>query len=118
MAAEGGVRRFNYTGVDGGFIPIDATHVTVSVRVIPAEEFYGHPNIIEVVCDFNVKGVERFAFAQCPSLRLMPGVEVVEEDAFIDCPALTDIECGKLEIIKFQAFADCTSLMSINLTSA
>jgi len=48
----------------------------------------------------------------------MPGVEVVEKNAFITCKALTYIECGKLEIIRCQAFQYCNSLGSINLPSA
>ena len=34
------------------------------------------------------------------------------------CEALTDVECGKLEIIKDSAFAGCNSLGSISLPSA
>ncbi|KAK1737832.1 hypothetical protein QTG54_011604, partial [Skeletonema marinoi] len=41
-----------------------------------------------------------------------------EGGAFAGCEALTDIECGKLEIIESEAFAECGSLMSINLPSA
>eukprot|EP00985_Skeletonema_marinoi_P031969 scaffold37949_cov205-Skeletonema_marinoi.AAC.2 len=48
----------------------------------------------------------------------MPGVEIVEEDAFYNCPALTYVECGKLEIIKISVFQYCTSLGSIDLPSA
>eukprot|EP00984_Skeletonema_dohrnii_P012496 scaffold5077_cov162-Skeletonema_dohrnii-CCMP3373.AAC.5 len=115
------MRSFNYT-VEDEEVPDDATHVTVdqSVRVIPAWAFSDVPNIVEVICDVNVKGVERSAVADCPSLRrvIMPGVEVVEDFAFYNCPALMDVECGKLEIIKEQAFFRCRSLRSINLLSA
>eukprot|EP00573_Skeletonema_grethae_P000518 CAMPEP_0201689166 /NCGR_PEP_ID=MMETSP0578-20130828/2794_1 /ASSEMBLY_ACC=CAM_ASM_000663 /TAXON_ID=267565 /ORGANISM="Skeletonema grethea, Strain CCMP 1804" /LENGTH=74 /DNA_ID=CAMNT_0048173711 /DNA_START=23 /DNA_END=244 /DNA_ORIENTATION=+ len=47
----------------------------------------------------------------------MPGVTLVEREAFESCTALTDIECDKL--IKFHegAFRDCPSLRSINLPS-
>jgi hypothetical protein len=122
MAAEGDhIRRvnYNYTGADDE-VPDDATHVTVSVTVIPENAFQGHPNIVEVICDVNVKGVEGAAFDCCPCLRrvIMPGVEVVEENAFTGCEALTDVECGKLKIIKFRAFSDCISLRSIDLPSA
>jgi len=115
--------RFNYTGV-ADEIPRDATHITVdqSVTVIPAGAlaFYGHPNIVEVICDVNVKGVEGAAFYNCPCLRrvIMPGVEIVEENAFDGCEALTDVECGKLENIKHGAFSNCNSLRSIDLPSA
>jgi len=48
----------------------------------------------------------------------MLGVEVVQQGAFWNCKALTDVECGKLEIIGINAFAYCESLTSINLPSA
>ena len=48
----------------------------------------------------------------------MPGVKIVEVDAFYGCKALTDVEWGKLEIIKQGAFGNCKSLRSINLPSA
>jgi hypothetical protein len=49
----------------------------------------------------------------------MPGVRVVEDRAFCGCKALTDVECGKLEIIGLGAFGSCNqSLTSINLPSA
>eukprot|EP00984_Skeletonema_dohrnii_P028543 scaffold18581_cov183-Skeletonema_dohrnii-CCMP3373.AAC.1 len=115
------MRRFNYTGV-ADELPHDATHVTIdeSVRVIPEEAFYDNPNIVEVICDLNVKKVERGAFQYCPSLRrvIMPGVEVVEYQAFLGCKALAEVECGKLEIIKEEAFRWCRSLSSIDLPSA
>eukprot|EP00577_Skeletonema_sp_RCC1716_P020819 CAMPEP_0113375426 /NCGR_PEP_ID=MMETSP0013_2-20120614/2099_1 /TAXON_ID=2843 ORGANISM="Skeletonema costatum, Strain 1716" /NCGR_SAMPLE_ID=MMETSP0013_2 /ASSEMBLY_ACC=CAM_ASM_000158 /LENGTH=300 /DNA_ID=CAMNT_0000257459 /DNA_START=9 /DNA_END=911 /DNA_ORIENTATION=- /assembly_acc=CAM_ASM_000158 len=121
MAAEGDhIRRYNYNGEDEE-VPDDATHVTIaaSVRVIPEDAFLGS-NIVEVICDVNVKKVEEFAFNDCPSLRrvIMPGVEVIERCAFSFCEALTDVECAKLEIIKDSAFRKCTSLGSINLPSA
>jgi len=115
--------RFNYTGV-ADEIPRDATHITVdqSVTVIPAGAlaFYGHPNIVEVICDVNVKGVGRRAFQYCPSLRrvIMPGVVMAEREAFNGCEALTEVEFGKLEIIKSRAFSWCRSLRSITLPSA
>eukprot|EP00984_Skeletonema_dohrnii_P028546 scaffold18581_cov183-Skeletonema_dohrnii-CCMP3373.AAC.4 len=57
------MRSFNYTGEDDE-VPDDATHITVdkSVTVIPVLAFYGNRNIVEVVCDENVKKVERAAF--------------------------------------------------------
>ena len=121
MAAEGdNIVRYNYT--DGRRVPRDATHVTVdeSVTVISAWAFSGNRNIVEVICDVNVKKVEEGAFDSCISLRrvIMLGVEIVEEHAFNFCEALTDVECGKLEIIREHAFDKCYSLRSINLLSA
>ena len=47
----------------------------------------------------------------------MPGVKIVGEEAFIECEALIDVECGKLQIIGKTAFADCISLGNIILSS-
>ena len=47
----------------------------------------------------------------------MPGVKIVEKWAFNFAP-LTDVECGKLEIIEQAAFGRCSSLTSMNLPSA
>ncbi|KAK1737797.1 hypothetical protein QTG54_011569 [Skeletonema marinoi] len=123
MAAEGeNMRWYDYNGEDRRAIPLDVTHVTVdaSVTVIPAWAFHDHLNIVEVICDLNVKGVGRGAFNSCTSLRrvIMPGVEVIERGAFVFCKALTDVECGKLEIIRELAFSGCESLRSIDLLSA
>jgi len=49
---------------------------------------------------------------------IMPGVEEVEGWAFDGCKALTDVECDKLERIRYGAFDGCESLGSINLPSA
>ena len=48
----------------------------------------------------------------------MPGVKIIAEEAFADCHALTDVECGNVEIIENRAFLICKSLGSINLPSA
>ena len=121
MAAEEGdnIRWYDYTGADDE-VPDDATHVTVSARVIPEDAFHGNRSIVEVIFGPNVEKIETRAFNSCPSLRrvIMPGVEVVERGVFQWCGALTHVECGKLEIIKAYAFKGCTSLRSITLPSA
>eukprot|EP00984_Skeletonema_dohrnii_P024667 scaffold13807_cov78-Skeletonema_dohrnii-CCMP3373.AAC.3 len=118
MAAE----YFTYTGRDGDFVPHDVTRVRIheSVTVIPRHAFEGRRGIEEVICDVGVEKVEEEAFVYCTSLRLviMPGVKVVERGAFGGCEALTDVECGKLEIIGWNAFFRCISLRRINLPSA
>ena len=48
----------------------------------------------------------------------MPGVEVVEVNAFNFCEALMHVECDKLETIGYGSFRCCTSLSSIDLPSA
>ncbi len=47
----------------------------------------------------------------------MTGVIEIEEGAFFDCEALSDLEFDKLEIIGYGAFASCKSLRSINMPS-
>ena len=112
--------RFTYTGADGERIPDDATHIFVDAAFIPPVAFFQHPNIVEVICSERVKKIGVDAFWRCLDLKrvIMPSVKIVDEGAFHWCPALTDVECGKLEIIrKESAFSDCTSLTSINLPS-
>ena len=121
MADRGGnIVWFTYTGADGEVIDEEATHIFVNARVIPAEAFCRHRNIVEVICQEGVEKIEEDAFLGCPSLRrvIMPGVIVVEGGVFEDCEALEDVECDKLEIIKDGAFNWCESLQSINLPSA
>eukprot|EP00986_Skeletonema_menzelii_P018168 scaffold25925_cov206-Skeletonema_menzelii.AAC.7 len=122
MAAEGdnNIIWFTYTGADGELIDDEATHVIVTARVIRADAFCDHPNIVEVICNEDVEQIEERAFNNCQSLRrvIMRGVKNVEESAFNWCTALQDVECGKLEIIGEGAFWKCESLRSINLTSA
>ena len=119
MAAEGGnIIWFTYTGEENN-IPDEATHIFVDVTFVRAGTFQGHPNVVEVICHENVEKIEEWAFWRCPKLRriVMPGVKEVEAQAFSTCPVLTDVECGKLELIKHNAFGG-SGLSSINLPSA
>eukprot|EP00986_Skeletonema_menzelii_P015770 scaffold12636_cov88-Skeletonema_menzelii.AAC.5 len=122
MAAEegGDIIWFTYTGADGEVIDDEATHVIVTARVIRANAFFKHRNIVEVICNEDVEKIEEWAFLKCQSLRriIMRGVKVIECSAFNCCEALEDVECDKLEIIGEGAFWKCESLRSINLTSA
>jgi hypothetical protein len=90
------------------------------VRIVYEYAFKGHPNIVEVIFHDNVKKIGECAFYNCPRLRrvIMRGVIEIDERAFECCRALTDVECGKLEIIRNSAFYYCKSLRSINLPSA
>ncbi|KAK1733383.1 hypothetical protein QTG54_015942, partial [Skeletonema marinoi] len=118
MAADG---YYTFTGRDGEVIPPGVTRVRIheSITVIPAAAFNGNPSIEELDCHDRVKTVGESAFFNCPSLRIvrMPGVKVVKRCAFMSCIALTDVECGKLEIIGFGAFDGC-ALTCINVPSA
>ena len=119
MEADGNnnIVRFTYTGEEE--IPDEATHIFITARVVPAEAFRRHPNIVQVRCGEGVEKIEQNAFHGCPRLRrvIMPGVRELERDAFRDCTALSCIECGKLEIIGDSAFLVCESLSIIDLPS-
>jgi|SaaInl74LU_5_DNA_1037368.scaffolds.fasta_scaffold09474_1 hypothetical protein len=73
---------YTFHGRDGEGIPAGATHVRVheSVKVIPANAFQDHPNIVEVELHDGVKIIEEKAFFRCFSLRRveMPGVKWTE----------------------------------------
>ena len=124
MAAEGdnNFMRYIYRGEEGERIPREATHITVGedVTVVRARAFHGHRNIVEIICHDGVKKIEHCAFEGCHNLRrvIMPGVKVIERAAFHCCKALTDAECGELEVIRTGAFDACFSLEVINLPSA
>ncbi len=123
MADEGGtIVRYVYRGDEGEVIPRHVTHVTMHelTTVVRDYAFFNHPNITEVISHDKVEKIEELAFYGCPSLRrvIMPGITIIENDVFYQCVALTDVECGKLEIIGVDAFHYCRSLRSINLPSA
>ncbi|KAK1743089.1 leucine-rich repeat domain-containing protein, partial [Skeletonema marinoi] len=113
---------FIYMGEPNPVLPPGAIRVIVdeSVNIIPAYAFKWNRTIVELICHVGVKKVGGWAFDRCSSLRrvIMPGVEVVEEDAFFSCTALSYVECDKLEKIEEGAFCFCSSLRSINLPSA
>eukprot|EP00984_Skeletonema_dohrnii_P035500 scaffold35344_cov155-Skeletonema_dohrnii-CCMP3373.AAC.1 len=119
MAADGW---YTSTGGEGEVIPPGVTRVRIheSLTVIPSRAFHRNPNIKVVECHDRIKTVKEGAFDNCRSLRkvIMPGVEVVENEAFADCKALAIVECDKLERIGRKAFHRCKSLRSINLPSA
>ena len=122
MADERGIITFVYRGGDRDTVPLYATHITIheTVKVIKAEAFYQHPNIIEVSCHIGVIKICAWAFGDCPRLKrvIMLGVEDVGRGAFDRCIALTNVECNKLEKIGQRAFHGCRSLISIDLPSA
>ena len=124
MAAVGGnnnIVRYTYTGAIGEVIPREATHINMDkgVRIVLEEAFRDFINVVELICHEGVEKIEEWAFWGCPRLRrvIMPGVKIVEAEAFANCIALEDVECGKLEIIREAAFIACNSLRSINLQS-
>ena len=111
--------RYIYRGGRYEVIPRDATHIIVdeSVTVILRRAFYEHPNIVELICHDRVEKIEAGAFSGCVKLMrvVMPGVKVVDRyETFSGCSALTDVECGKLEIIGELTFGYCESLRRIS----
>ena len=125
MEVEGGnTRWFTYTGTED--IPHDVTHLIVdNLEAVPArllEDGYpdGNHDLREVICRDVVKTIGEWAFADCRSLRrvIMPGVEVVENNAFQWCNDLTDVECGQLKIIRTNAFYECESLERVTVPLA
>jgi len=123
MAAEGDAIEYLYTAEDPDVIvPRDAINVIVanSATVIWFAAFREHPKIATLFCPVGVETIEDGAFFQCRCLRrvIMLGVREIETAAFGGCEALTDIECGKLEIIGRKAFFECKSLRIIDLSAA
>ncbi len=125
MAAEGNnIRTYIYRGEEAEDIPryghqkiIVIVHEDVTVILEGAFEF--HRKICAIICHDKVEKIGEAAFFDCPSLRraIMPGVKIVEDDAFNSCTALTDMERADLEIMGERAFNGCKSLRSINLPS-
>jgi len=100
-------------GEDGEVVPHNATHVTVdkSVKVIPRRAFYGHPNIEEFECHDGVEKFEGEAFVCCTSLRRvkMPGVKIVEYNAFWSCNSLAswnELEIWRIGILSLRTFEE------------
>ena len=123
MAAEGDVIEYLYTAEDPDVnVPRNAINVIVanSATVIWFAAFREHPIIATLFCPVGVETIEDGAFFQCRCLRrvIMLGVREIETAAFGGCEALTDIECGKLEIIGRKAFFECKSLRIIDLSAA
>ncbi len=113
--------RYIYRGEEDEDIPRNVTHVTAreDVTVVRRMAFAEHPNIVEFICRDRVEKIGEDAFWCCSRLRrvIMPGVKIIKMGAFDRCPALTDVDCGKLEIIRDWVFYRCDSLRSINLPS-
>ncbi len=101
---------FVYMGGDQE-VPRDVTHVRVhkSVKIIRARAFRNCRNLVSVEMHDGVEIIEEAAFYFCSSLRgiKLPGVRVIENNAFFVC-ALEDVEFGdKLETIGDDAFRGC-----------
>jgi hypothetical protein len=68
----------------------------------------------------KINKIEEWAFRGCTSLMSvtkMQGVIEIGEHAFSYCPALSEMEFDKLEIIGNYSFAFCESLRSVNMPS-
>ena len=110
---------FVYLGRDQD-VPQDVTHVRVdkSVKIIPRAAFAGRRNLVSIEMHDGIEIIEEDAFSNCPSLRgiKLPGVRVIVKWAFLNCRAMTEVEFGgKLETIGRNAFQYCRSLRNIKI---
>ena len=110
---------FVYTGGEQ-VVPRDVTHVIVdkSVKIIRRRAFGSRRCLVSIEMHDGIEIIEEGAFCYCTSLRgsiKLPGVRVVEDDAF-ESTNLTDVEFGdKLETIGDSAFNQCMSLRSVKM---
>jgi hypothetical protein len=117
----GGDDIFVYTGGEQQ-VPrgVKRVRIAENVDTIPRWTFDGCRQLIEVEGHNKLKKIEHRAFKNCPLLRRMMkmrGVVEIEEFAFNECNALSELEFGKLEMIGNFAFTGCESLRSINMPS-
>jgi hypothetical protein len=103
-------------------VPFDVRRAKIdeSVDTVLAMAFYDCEQLIEVKGHRKLKKIEKNAFRVCRRLRRvtkMNGVIEIEQDAFVGCNALSELDFGKLEIIGDTSFAHCKSLRSINMPS-
>ncbi len=120
-AAVNNSTRYIYKGRRDEYIPGHVTHIIVreDVTVVRSGAFFGHFNVIEVICHDKVERIEEDAFNHCRSLKrvIMPGVTIVKMLAFYQCFDLVDVQCDSLERIGYEAFGSCKSLSNIHLPS-
>ena len=112
---------FVYTGGDQA-VPRDVKRVRIAENIdtILAYAFEDRQQLIEVVGHNWLRKIGASAFNNCISLRWvrnMTGVIEIEQWAFYNCHALSELEFGKVEIIGEGAFFRCKSLESINMPS-
>jgi len=118
MADNGNNNVFVYMGGDQR-VPRNVTHVRVhkSVKIISQHAFFCCDFLVSIEMHDGVEIIEEMAFSDIHSLRgiKMPGVRVIENQAFEHCTALEDVEFGdKLETVGSDAFRG-TSLRNIKM---
>ena len=89
------------------------------VKIVREYAFQNRRHLISVEIHDGVEIIEKNAFYQCPlrSVKLL-GVKIIKHSAFFGCESLTDVEFGdKLEKIKEQAFQYCRALNKISMPS-
>lgn len=116
---DDGEEPFVYTG---GRAPQHFTHIVIdeSVSDIPEEAFIDHSSLLSVTFHDGVRTIGRGAFRRCRRLTHLKNfkyVQIIEDEAFMSCSALTDFECDGLEIVGRFAFGFCHSLNEIVLPS-
>ena len=99
IMADGDDNMFVYLGGDQ-VVPDDVTHVIIdrSVNIILRVAFFQRMKLV--------------------SVKMHVGIEIIEDDAFYCCRALTDLEFGdNLDRIGNSAFGNCKSLQKIKMPS-
>ena len=90
-------------------------------KEIPTATFKGCRKLKEVIIDYGVEVIGRWAFSGCISLNniVVPGsVKNIKNYAFQMCTDLINIElCDGIESIGYAAFRKCTNLKRIRLPS-
>ena len=102
-------------------VPDGVTHAVIdrSVKNVRRNAFRDRRRLVSVMFHDGVEIIEVEAFSGSESLRSIKllGVREIEEEAFVCCFALTDVEFGdRLETIGIQAFS-CCPLRSIKIPS-
>jgi len=86
---------FVYMGGDQE-VPEDVTHVRVhkSVKIITRCAFNHCRNLVSIEMHDGVENIGAMAFYRCTTLRgiKLPGVRVIDNNAFIVCLALEDLK--------------------------
>ncbi len=120
---------FVYVGGNAAQIPSDVRRARIddSIDIISRDSyawavflFLNGEQLIEVVGHDKLKKIEEYAFDKSRSLRRitkMGGVVEIEQGAFHNCDALSELDFDKVEIVGEKAFFNCKSLRSINLPS-
>lgn len=135
QAAETGqYSKVSYCALTDKIIEVPEVIDGVQIQEIDESCFMGNKNVEVIVLPEHIKKIDRFAFANCPNLKVviapgvtecahmafyncrnlksvrMPDVTVAEAGVFKNCCSLNDLQLGKLTKICNQAFYCCENL--------